>query len=193
MINRPNMVSFDNEQLILVDESDTEVGTEYKQFCHQSKGLLHRAFSIFLFNEQNQVLIHKRSQQKTLWPGFWTNSCCSHPRMGESLEQATQRRLFEELGMDCPVEFLYKFIYQAEYENIGSEYELCHVYFGKTSHKPCPNQNEIAQCQWLHPDELTSSIRAYPEKYTPWLKMEWEQICNEHLLTIQNYGNVKNL
>lgn len=184
MLRSSNMVSFDNEQLILVNERDDKIGSENKKTCHQNKGLLHRAFSIFVFNQNKQVLIHKRSHQKQLWPDFWTNSCCSHPRVGESLEQATQRRLHEELGIDCPLQFLYKFIYQANYQNIGTEHEMCHVYFGVTNQLIRPNPNEISAHQWLHFDELSASIQSYPDLFTPWLKLEWEQISHKYLAKI---------
>ncbi len=184
MLEKSNLVSFDNEKLILVDEFDRSVGFSDKKKCHQLAGILHRAFSIFLFNEQNQVLIHKRSHSKNLWPKYWSNSCCSHPRKGETLEVATKRRLLEELGVACTLEFMYKFIYQAAYKNIGAEHELCHVYFGKISDSLLPNPNEILEVKWLDIAELSSDINANPEIYTPWLKLEWETICHQFLAPI---------
>jgi len=185
MLDSSNLVSFDDEKLILVDEFDCAIGFSDKKKCHQLAGTLHRAFSIFLFNEQNQVLIHKRSQFKNLWPKYWSNSCCSHPRKGETLEVATKRRLLEELGMRCTLEFMYKFIYKASYKSIGTEHELCHVYFAKTLQNPIPNPNEISDIKWIGIDELSSDISDNPEIYTPWLKLEWETICQQFLMKIK--------
>ena len=97
-----NIVSYDNEMLIIVDLYDNEIGTLNKFECHQKNGVLHRAFSIFLFNEQGQLLVQKRSIQKKLWPSFWSNSCCSHPRQGEDILEAAKRRLNDELGFAAP-------------------------------------------------------------------------------------------
>lgn len=124
MLDTKKLVSFDMEELILTDEFDNEIGYANKKKCHRSPGILHRAFSIFLFNCQNQVLLQKRSQQKKLWPEHWANSCCSHPRKGESINLAMRRRLVEELGVACPLQFMYKFKYQALYKNIGVEHEF---------------------------------------------------------------------
>ena len=94
-----NVVSFDNEKLILVDKYDNVLGYKSKAECHEGEGILHRAFSIFIFNDKNQLLLQKRSAKKLLWPLYWSNSCCSHPRKGENYETATHRRLKEELGL----------------------------------------------------------------------------------------------
>tara|TARA_R110002110_G_scaffold415856_3_gene658463 strand:+ start:41810 stop:42406 length:597 start_codon:yes stop_codon:yes gene_type:complete len=188
VLDNSNLVSFDNEKLILTDKFDCEIGFADKKKCHNMPGVLHRAFSIFLFNHQNQVLIHKRSPQKKLWPNYWTNSCCSHPRKGENLEQAIRRRLSEELGLTCSLQYMYKFIYQARYKNIGAEHELCHVYFGKTSQKPMPNPNEISEMKWISIPDLSREIQENSEIYTPWIKLEWPVICNQFLSSITTYS-----
>ena len=104
-----DIVSSDSELLILVDEHDSALGTRSKRDCHLGDGILHRAFSIFIFNESGDVLLQKRGSKKMLWPEYWSNACCSHPRFGESNLEATQRRLSQELGIETKLEFLYKF------------------------------------------------------------------------------------
>ncbi len=185
-------VSFDDEKLILVDKNDQIIGYENKDVCHQGKGLLHRAFSIFLFNSNGELLLQQRSQEKRLWGLFWSNTCCSHPRKGETYEQATQRRLQEELGLKAPLHFLYKFQYQAQFKDIGSENELCSVYVGKTDEPPNINPTEIAAIKYISPDDLEKEMERQPEQFTPWFKMEWERIRNEFWPKVQQIIADKN-
>ncbi|MDH3547499.1 MAG: isopentenyl-diphosphate Delta-isomerase, partial [Gammaproteobacteria bacterium] len=138
------IVSSENEELILVDVCDRETGYLSKAECHDGDGILHRAFSVFLFNERGDLLLQERSPSKRLWPGYWSNSCCSHPRRGESMAVATQRRLHDELNIETALEFVYRFNYQASYARLGSERELCHVYLGKTIDQVRPNEHEIS-------------------------------------------------
>lgn len=162
--------------LILVDESDRVVGHLSKGACHEGEGALHRAFSLFVFNRDGKLLLQKRSEEKRLWPLFWSNSCCSHPREGETMDQAIHRRLDQELGMTGELQFLYKFQYQASYEDIGSENEICWVYIGVTDDEPEPNANEISDHRWIAPGELDAEMDATPERFTPWFRMEWERV-----------------
>lgn len=180
------IVSFDDEQLILVDSNDKELGYETKIACHDGKGKLHRAFSILIFNSENELLIHQRSANKRLWGGYWTNSCCSHPRKGESMEVATQRRLDEELGLSCPLTFLYKFEYQATFGAAGSENEICWVFAGRCDDQPTFNSNEIKQIQWIDKASLKKRLEEQGETFTPWFKMEWSEIRKSHANTIEN-------
>lgn len=172
----PEKVSFDDEPLILVDEQDNEIGYRSKGDCHAGHGKLHRAFSIFLFDDRGRVLLQQRSASKPLWPLYWSNSCCSHPRRGERMEQALHRRLREELGLDAPLEFVYKFIYQADYDDVGAEHELCHVYIGAAGGVVSVHPEEIADWKWVPIDEITRELSKSPELYTPWFKMEWEAL-----------------
>ena len=121
----------DSDALILVDEADRSLGFLSKALCHEGRGVLHRAFSLLIFNERGELLIQQRAASKRLWPMYWSNSCCSHPRGDESMETATQRRLLEELGIRCPLQFLFKFQYQAQFDATGAENELCSVYIGR--------------------------------------------------------------
>lgn len=172
-------VSFDNEPLILVNPNDEIVGYKQKLECHLGDGILHRAFSIFIFNSNLELLLQKRSDQKMLWPLFWSNSCCSHPRKGETYEEAIHRRLMEELGFDTDLFYIFKFQYQARYEDKGSENELCSVYVGKYDGDPITNANEIAEWKYIPYEELDRDLEEHPEMYTPWFKMEWKRMRTE--------------
>ncbi len=176
----PSVVSFDNEQLILVDEDDREIGFESKETCHNGEGMRHRAFSIFIFNENNGLLLQRRSGQKRLWPLFWSNTCCSHPRKGETIERSTLRRLQEEVGLRTDLFFLYKFSYQAAFNDKGSENEVCSVFIGKTARTPNVNSNEIEEWQYIAPETMDREMEENPEYYTPWFKMEWQRIRQDY-------------
>lgn len=171
----------DRDTLILVDEQDNEIGSCEKVACHLGQGKLHRAFSVFLFNPEGKLLIQQRSPQKMLWGGYWANSCCSHPRLGETTEAAARRRITEELGIDTDLTYLYKFVYHAKFGEIGSEYENCYVYAGRFDGIVSADPEEIADFRFVTPDELTAEIEAKGDKYSPWLKLEWEEIRADYL------------
>jgi isopentenyl-diphosphate delta-isomerase len=178
-VTSPLRVSFDDEPLVLVNEADDQIGVATKQRCHDGEGLLHRAFSVFLFSREGDVLLQQRSAQKRLWPRVWSNACCSHPRQGETLSGAVHRRLSEELALEAPVRFLFKFRYHARYDAGGAEHELCHVYAGLLTGRPVVNANEVAATTMMAPDALDRALAARPELYTPWLKLEWARIRAE--------------
>lgn len=170
------VVSFESEELILVNEADEPIGHASKAGCHDGDGVLHRAFSLFVFNAEGELLLQRRSDQKRLWPGFWSNSCCSHPRAGEAMDEATHRRLEQELGVHAELEYLYKFQYQASFRDLGSEHELCWVYLGRTNDSVKVNRNEISEWRYVAPEKVAREIDEHPERYTPWFKMEWARI-----------------
>jgi isopentenyl-diphosphate delta-isomerase len=174
-------VSSPEESLILVDENDREVGFASKADCHRGEGILHRAFSVFLFNDRDELLLQQRSAEKPLWPMYWSNSCCSHPRAGETIEDAAQRRIREELDLSCELSFLYKFTYHAPFRDAGSEREYCYVFAGRLRGEVSVHPEEIAAVRYLSPDALTAEIAAEPERFTPWFKLEWERIRADHL------------
>jgi isopentenyl-diphosphate Delta-isomerase len=178
---REEIVSNANEQLILVDELDREIGFKGKNDCHLGKGALHRAFSIFVFNSANELLLQQRSPSKMLWPSYWSNTCCSHPRRGERMEHAVIRRLEQELGFHCPLEFLYKFKYQAQFGAIGAEHEYCWVYYGRYDGPVDVNANEIEAWRFLDVAALERELGAAPDRFTPWFKMEWVHIKANYL------------
>ena len=174
-----NIASSEGELLILVDPDDQETGNLSKAECHDGDGILHRAFSVFLFNAQGELLLQQRSAGKRLWAMFWTNTCCSHPRQGESMELATERRLQQELDTSSALEFIYKFEYQARFGELGSEYELCSVYLGRLEREATANDMEIAAMRFVSADELRQELDAEPEHFTPWFKMEWQRLNEE--------------
>jgi isopentenyl-diphosphate delta-isomerase len=178
-VTKAEIVSSESESLILVDSSDREIGYLDKSAAHDGNGVLHRAFSLFIFNADGQLLLQRRARGKRLWPGFWSNSCCSHPRKGEKMDQAVHRRLEQELGMNADLEFAYKFEYHAPFGSLGSEHELCWVYVGRTDAQPVINTTEIMDWVWIDPAELSRAISKEPERYTPWLKLEWERLSSE--------------
>lgn len=169
------------DMLILVDAEDRETGHLSKEECHRGAGRLHRAFSVFVFDERGELLLQQRSAEKPLWPLHWSNSCCSHPRRGEGVEEAARRRLHEELRLACELEFLYKFEYQASFGEVGAEHELCWVFAGYSTGRPAANAAEIAAWRFLPPSALTAEIAADPRHFTPWLKLEWAEITRSHL------------
>ncbi|HET9835842.1 MAG TPA: isopentenyl-diphosphate Delta-isomerase [Rhodanobacteraceae bacterium] len=178
-LQRDAVVSSEAEPLILVDADDREIGHASKAACHNEHGTLHRAFSLFVFNGRGELLLQQRSASKRLWPGYWSNSCCSHPRQGEDMREATQRRLQQELGLRCALRYLYKFEYQADYGELGAEHELCSVFVGRTDSPVCANRSEVAAWRYASPMELDCEIAGYPERFTPWLRLEWQRLRND--------------
>ena len=167
------IVSSPKERLILVDRYDHVLGDVAKLDCHLGDGQLHRAFSLHVINSKREVLLQCRSQQKLLWPGFWSNSCCSHPRPGEATEDAARRRAAEELGLTLEIKYLYKFQYKARYLGIGTENEICSVFVGYTDDHPNPNPTEISDWRYVVPDAIDQALAKVPGYYTPWFRMEW--------------------
>jgi isopentenyl-diphosphate delta-isomerase len=171
----------DSESLILVDEADREVGHLDKARCHQGRGVLHRAFSLLIFNDAGELLLQQRSASKRLWPLYWSNSCCSHPRHAEAMEAAIHRRLYEELGLRCPLHFLFKFQYQAQFDAAGAEQELCSVFVGRTSAAVRIDPSEVLACRWISPEALQAELAGSAAgNFTPWFVMEWERIRRDH-------------
>lgn len=176
------IVSNDDEPLILVDADDREIGHLDKAACHDGEGVLHRAFSAFVFNRRGELLLQRRAAGKRLWGGYWSNSCCSHPRAGESMEVAVERRLQQELGMQVRMKFAYKFEYHARFGEVGSEHELCWVYVGESDDSPVANANEIEETRWLSTTELSEALEQDAAAYTPWFQLEWQELSRRGLL-----------
>jgi isopentenyl-diphosphate delta-isomerase len=171
----------DSDSLILVDEADREVGHLDKARCHDGQGVLHRAFSLLIFNDAGELLLQQRSAGKRLWPLYWSNSCCSHPRRAETMEIAIHRRLYEELGLRCPLQFLFKFQYQAQFDAAGAEQELCSVFVGRTSDPVRVDPSEIVAWRWISPEALQAELAGREAvQFTPWFVMEWERILRDH-------------
>ena len=180
MLDPDRIVSSEAEELILVDEEDRETGYLSKADCHDGEGRLHRAFSVFLFNRAGELLLQQRADGKRLWPGYWSNTCCSHPRRGETIELASGRRLADELNISAELEFVYKFIYRAPFGDAGSEYEFCHVFIGRVDGEHRANVSEIAATRFLGPAALDAELDREPGQFTPWFKLEWEALTTTH-------------
>ena len=185
-VRNDQIVSFEDEPLILVDSDDNVLGYDSKAACHDGDGLLHRAFSIFLFNSAGQIMLQKRSAQKRLWPGYWSNSCCSHPRRGESDLEAAERRVQEELAVSPALTFLFRFEYQADFGESGAEHELCSIYAAKSDAQVSVNVNEVEDWKFMDVSELDRELAENPAAYSPWLKLEWPRIRAQHWDVIQS-------
>jgi isopentenyl-diphosphate delta-isomerase len=189
--NSPNQsdIMADSDALILVDEADRRLGHLSKDLCHKGRGVLHRAFSLLIFNGRGELLVQQRAPTKRLWPLFWSNSCCSHPRHMESMEDATGRRLTEELGIGCDLQFLFKFQYHAQFDPTGAEHELCSVFIGQCRTPPKINPDEIYDWRWISPEALQGQmISADSSRYTPWFMLEWMQIWRDHRAQVLAFG-----
>ena len=163
------------EKLVLVNFLDEPIGAEAKMETHR-KGLLHRAFSVFLY-DGNRVLIQKRAAGKYHSAGLWANTCCSHPRVGENLEEAVERRLLEEAGIKCPVEHLTSFVYREVFGEL-SEYELDHVFIGEYSGTFCCNLEEAEEMKYVDMDELAKDMVLSPQKYAAWFLTAFPMVYN---------------
>ena len=163
------------EQVILVDEQDQPIGLMEKQAAHIGPHL-HRAFSVFIFNSKGELLMQQRALSKYHSPGLWTNTCCSHPRSGETLEEATSRRLLEEMGIACPMKEVYTFIYKAPVGQGLTEHEFDHVFIGQSDDIPNINTDEVASWKYMRLDDLKKDLEIYPELYTEWFKITFEEM-----------------
>ena len=191
------------EYLILVDNNDKQTGTEEKVKCHLPNGKLHRAFTILLFNNDGKLLLTQRSMSKMLWPGDWDGTVASHPRQSETYVSSAERRLPEELGVSCKLDYLFKFEYHVPYKNIGSENEVCGTLIGilDDTSKIKLVEDEISAIKWVTLEELLSEIRKTPRIFCPWmlvalyfLPQSSDNINDRHrkILKMWNKENIKN-
>ena len=158
------------EKVVLVDEQDNVLGAMDKLEAHY-KGVLHRAFSILIFNSKGELLLQRRSIKKYHSGGLWTNSCCSHPRPDESIEVAANKRLKHEMGIDLQPEFFYKFLYKCKLDNDFTEHELDYVYIGTFDGMPRVNPDEVQDWKLIGMEELRADISKHPENYTVWFRL----------------------
>ena len=163
------------EHVILVDHNDTQIGIMEKMAAHIVPRL-HRAFSIFIFNSKGELLLQQRALSKYHSPGLWTNTCCSHPQQGETLEDATARRLMEEMGMTCEMHEVFTFIYKAPVGLGLTEHEFDHVWFGQSDTEPIINTEEVASWKYMSLDDIAHDMKVHPECYTEWFKISFDQI-----------------
>ncbi|GAG75943.1 unnamed protein product [marine sediment metagenome] len=160
--------------LILVDENNNITGYEKKLKVHQ-EGYLHRAFSIFVVNARGELMLQRRANHKYHSGGLWANTCCSHPLKGEETENTIHDRLMEEMGFDCDLEPIFKFIYRAELDNNLVEYELDQVYIGYYEPDPIPNPDEVGDWKWIDIEFLKKDLKESPSEYVYWLKAAFDE------------------
>lgn len=176
-------VSNDSDLLIRVDGNDRDLGTIAKRDAHLGAGTLHRAFSVFLFNSRGETLLQRRALGKMLWGGYWSNSVCSHPRVGEEILDAAVRRVLQELNVAATdIKSIYAFVYRVPFKDIGSEYEYCYVFTGRLEQDPKPHPDEIMEWRWIKPAELIDWVKREPHLFTPWFKQELEELRKRDLL-----------
>jgi len=162
------------EKVILVSEDDQQLGLMGKMEAHK-KAILHRAFSIFVFNKKGELLLQQRALDKYHSPGLWTNTCCSHQRDGESNIEAGQRRIQEEMGFHCELKELFWFVYKAAFDNGLTEHELDHVMIGSYEDDPIINQEEVASFKWMPLEDVKKDMQEQPELYTEWFKIIFKE------------------
>jgi isopentenyl-diphosphate Delta-isomerase len=170
-----------NEHVILVDRDDTAIGVEHKQAAH-IEGSLHRAFSIFVFDRAGRMLLQRRALSKYHSGGLWSNTCCSHPRPGESTAAAAQRRLFEEMGFHCPLETAFSFVYRAAVGDGLVEHEYDHVFIGEFDGDPAPEPAEVDAWRWVEPAALRREMRQRPGDFTYWFRVAYDELAARGML-----------
>lgn len=163
------------EQVILVNELDSQTGVMEKMEAHR-KALLHRAFSVFIFNSKGEMLLQQRALKKYHSAGLWTNACCSHPRPGEETHHAALRRLHEEMGITTPLEKIFAFTYKTEFENGLTEFEFDHVYAGQYDQSIHPNKDEVNDYCFKSLQEVEKDLEVYPQKYTSWFHLAFPRV-----------------
>jgi len=167
----------EEEKVILVNSNDEPIGLMPKMEAHE-KALLHRAFSVFIINSNNELMLQQRALQKYHSPGLWTNTCCSHQRDGEENIEAGLRRLQEEMGFETPLEYLFNFIYKAPFDNGLTEHELDHVMLGRYEGKPSINPEEVASWKWMDIDLIHADLINNPADYTVWFAIIFDRFYN---------------
>lgn len=174
------------EKVILVNEKDEQIGLMSKLEAHE-KALLHRAFSVFIFNDKNELMLQQRALSKYHSPGLWTNTCCSHQREGESNLQAGTRRLREEMGFETPLQEKTSFIYKAPFDNGLTEHELDHIMVGYYNEAPAVNKEEVESWKWMSLEKVKEDIGVNPENYTAWFKIIFDKFYE--FINIVDEGN----
>ena len=173
------------EKVILVNQFDEQIGLMNKLEAHE-KAVLHRAFSVFVLNNKNEIMLQQRAKQKYHSPLLWTNTCCSHQRDGETNLQAGSRRLFEEMGFVTELKELFHFIYKAPFDNGLTEHELDHVMIGYFNDEPQINFEEVENWKWMTIEDVKNDMKKYPDDYTIWFKIIFEEFYHyieEHKLS----------
>jgi isopentenyl-diphosphate delta-isomerase len=181
-----------DEYLILVDEKDNPIGTEEKVKCHLPNGILHRAFTALLFDKNGRLVLTRRAKEKMLWPNDWDGTVASHPRESETYVSSGERRMPEELGIHCKLDYLFKFEYHVPYKNVGSENEICGTLIGivDDSSQFRKIEGEIDEIKWISSKELLSELNTNPKIYCPWMIIALELLDKSEKPMLEKYYNI---
>jgi len=180
------------EYVILVDQNDNPIGKEEKVKCHLPNGKLHRAFSALIFNGEGKLLLTKRSESKMLWPNEWDGTVASHPRESETYMSSAERRMPEEIGIDCKVSYVNKFEYHVPYKDIGSENEICGTLIGAIDSfdKSSLIKDEISEIKWISPDELKNELEQNMDVYCPWMVIALYFLADSDSTTLEKFNSL---
>ena len=180
------------EYVILVDQNDNPIGKEDKVKCHLPNGKLHRAFSALIFNGEGKLLLTKRSEGKMLWPNNWDGTVASHPRESETYVSSAERRMPEEIGIDCKVSYVNKFEYHVLYKDIGSENEICGTLIGAIDSfdKSSLIKDEISEIKWISPDELKNELEQNRDVYCPWMVIALYFLADSDSATLEKFNSL---
>ena len=176
--------------VVLVDEKDNALSEMEKLEAH-SKGMLHRAFSVFIFNDKGEMLLQQRAENKYHGGGLWTNACCSHPGWNEDVRESAAERLEYEMGVKCDLQFLFAFLYHALVENNLTEHEYDYVFVGKTNDCPQINPHEVQNYQWLSTENITADLANHPSNYTVWFQKVFSRVIEKEVLNLIDYKKNK--
>lgn len=181
-----------SEMLILVDKNDNAIGTEEKVKCHLPNGKLHRAFTALIFDKNGNLVLTRRSGEKMLWPGDWDGTVASHPRKDENYVSSAERRMPEEIGINCKMDYLFKFEYHVPYKNIGSENEICGTLLGIVDHSQKFNliPEEISEIKWISPEQLVKELKNQAQIYCPWMLIALFLLPKSDSKMIQKYQKI---
>ncbi|MFT5141456.1 MAG: isopentenyl-diphosphate delta-isomerase [Rhodothermales bacterium] len=169
------------ERVVLVDKDDVPVGEMEKMEAHRL-GVLHRAISVFVFDRKGDMLLQRRAAVKYHSPGLWTNTCCSHPRPNEDVQDAASRRLGEEMGLACELHRRFSFTYRAEFEGGLIEHELDHVFVGRSDDVPRPHPDEVSDWRYASVPQVRSEMELHPERFTPWFRICFERAVSDAVI-----------
>jgi len=180
------------EYVILVDQNDNPIGKEDKVKCHLPNGKLHRAFSALIFNSEGKLLLTKRSEGKMLWPNEWDGTVASHPRESETYVSSAERRMPEEIGIDCKMSYVNKFEYHVSYKDIGSENEICGTLIGAIDSfdKSSLIKGEISEIKWINPDELKNELEQNMDAYCPWMVIALYFLADSDSTTLEKFNSL---
>jgi len=177
-MNNPLTEKMDRKNVVLVDKNDNVIGEMEKLIAHE-QGQLHRAFSVFIFNDKGKLLLQQRASHKYHGARLWTNTCCSHPQWGEDVGFSAMERLNYEMGLQCNLKWIYSFIYNEQVENNLTEHELDYVFIGYSNQNPVLNKEEVQAYKWMHIDKILADIKNNPSHYTIWFKKAFPELLSK--------------